>query len=55
MKPAKNHRRPSLHLYNPIKEGLGSYDVHYINAYKKNERVKKENSKNKQKSYRYAA
>tara|TARA_Y100001968_G_scaffold208966_1_gene192074 strand:+ start:585 stop:758 length:174 start_codon:yes stop_codon:yes gene_type:complete len=24
------------HLYNPIKEGLGAYDIHYINAYKKN-------------------
>ncbi len=24
-----------IHLYNPKKEGIGSYDVHYINAYKK--------------------
>ena len=24
------------HLYNPKKEGLGAYDIHYINAYKKN-------------------
>ena len=23
------------HLYNPKEEGLGSYDVHYINAIKK--------------------
>ena len=28
-------KRNSLHLYNPEEEGLGSYDVHYINAYKK--------------------
>tara|TARA_Y100001968_G_C18845304_1_gene475523 strand:+ start:79 stop:222 length:144 start_codon:yes stop_codon:yes gene_type:complete len=25
-----------IHLYNPEEEGLGSYDIHYINAYKKN-------------------
>ena len=25
----------SIHLYNPQKEGLGSYDVNYINAYRK--------------------
>tara|TARA_B100000965_G_scaffold387129_1_gene390138 strand:- start:463 stop:624 length:162 start_codon:yes stop_codon:yes gene_type:complete len=24
-----------VHLYNPKEEGLGLYDVHYINAYKK--------------------
>ena len=29
-------RNGFIHLYNPKKEGLGSYDVHYINAYKKN-------------------
>ena len=23
------------HLYNPKEEGLGTYDIHYINAYKK--------------------
>tara|TARA_B100000965_G_C18882544_1_gene452518 strand:+ start:317 stop:469 length:153 start_codon:yes stop_codon:yes gene_type:complete len=33
----KNRSRNGfIHLYNPKKEGLGSYDVHYINAYKKN-------------------
>ena len=34
----KNHFNPRnrfMHLYNPKEEGLGSYDVHYINAYKK--------------------
>ncbi len=29
-----------IHLYDPKKEGLGSYDVHYINAYKKDEKSK---------------
>ena len=29
-----------IHLYNPKKEGLGSYDIHYINAYKKNIRYR---------------
>ena len=28
-------RNGFIHLYNPKKEGLGSYDVHYINAHKK--------------------
>ena len=30
-----NSRNGFIHLYNPKKEGLGSYDIHYINAYKK--------------------
>ena len=29
-------RNGFIHLYNPKKEGLGSYDLNYINAYKKN-------------------
>ncbi len=28
-------RKGFVHLYNPKVEGLGTYDVHYINAYKK--------------------
>ena len=24
-----------IHLYNPKAEGLGTYDIHYINAYRK--------------------
>tara|TARA_B100000579_G_C22642360_1_gene762101 strand:- start:189 stop:350 length:162 start_codon:yes stop_codon:yes gene_type:complete len=28
------------HLYNREVEGLGSYDVHYINAYKKTIRIR---------------
>ena len=33
-------RNGFIHLYNPKKEGLGSYDVHYINAYKKDKSSK---------------
>ena len=35
-------RNGFIHLYNPMKEGLGSYDVHYINAYKKDRSLKHE-------------
>ena len=38
------------HLYNPKKEGLGSYDVHYINAYRKDK-----NKQNKNENERCAA
>ena len=41
------------HLYNPRKEGLGAYDLHYINAYKKNKQF--ENEINQQIQERYAA
>ena len=33
-------RNGFVHLYNPKEEGLGSYDVHYINAYKKDKNFK---------------
>ena len=34
-----------IHLYNPKKEGLGTYDIHYMNAYKKNkQKFSKKNS-----------
>ena len=36
----KNARHGFVHLYDRQKEGLGSYDVHYINAYKKFVRLK---------------
>jgi len=35
MNKSSINRKGFIHLYNPRKEGLGSYDVHYINAYKK--------------------
>ncbi len=31
-----NKRAQCTHLYNPKAEGLGTYDMHYINAYRKN-------------------
>ncbi len=46
-------RNGFIHLYNPKKEGLGSYDIHYMNAYKKNREItaKPQNISNE----RYAA
>ena len=46
-------RNGFIHLYNPKKEGLGSYDVHYINAYKKDKNLK--DNLNKSANKRYAA
>ena len=46
-------RNGLIHLYNPKKEGLGSYDVNYINAYKKNKSLK--NNLKKDDNERYAA
>jgi len=46
-------RNGFIHLYNPKKEGLGSYDVHYINAYKKDKR--KKYNLNKSDKERYTA
>ena len=44
-------RNGFIHLYNPKKEGLGSYDVHYMNAYKKNKDLNIEQSKNVKERY----
>ena len=33
-------RNGYIHLYNPKEEGLGKYDANYINAYKKETRLK---------------
>ena len=52
MNTNSNSRNGSIHLYNPKKEGLGSYDVHYINASKKIEKTKKLKQSNNE---RYAA
>ena len=30
-----NSKKACIHLYNQKEEGIGEYDVHYINAYKK--------------------
>ena len=40
-----------IHLYNPEEEGLGSYDIHYINAYKKNKSLKNNLNKTDPESY----
>ncbi len=53
MKKNSKSRTGFIHLYNPKKEGLGSYDVNYINAYKKNKNLK--NNFTKSDSERYAA
>tara|TARA_B100000214_G_scaffold106104_1_gene74538 strand:+ start:358 stop:519 length:162 start_codon:yes stop_codon:yes gene_type:complete len=53
MNKISTSRSGFIHLYNPKKEGLGSYDVHYINAYKKNRKLK--NELNKIHEERYAA
>ena len=44
MKKNSRSRSGFIHLYNPKKEGLGSYDVHYINAYKKDKSQKNQDS-----------
>ncbi|WP_269615895.1 hypothetical protein [Prochlorococcus marinus] len=46
-------RNGFIHLYNPKKEGLGPYDLHYINAYKKDKSLK--SNSNKRDKERYAA
>ena len=43
MNNKKNSRNGFIHLYNPKAEGLGAYDIHYINAYKKNKIIHKTN------------
>jgi len=49
MNKNSNSRNGLFHLYNPKEEGLGSYDLHYINAYKKNKCLKNElNEKDKE-------
>ena len=49
----KTNRNGYIHLYNPKEEGLGKYDINYINAYKKT-RIKREKSTRKT-FERYAA
>tara|TARA_Y100001968_G_C19204704_1_gene641723 strand:+ start:430 stop:591 length:162 start_codon:yes stop_codon:yes gene_type:complete len=46
-------RNGLIHLYNPKKEGLGSYDLNYINAYRKNKSA--QNKLNRKNNQRYAA
>ena len=53
MNMKSNTRNGSIHLYNPKQEGLGPYDIHYINAYKKNKKL--EAVKRDKVNKRYAA
>ncbi len=41
MNKNSSSRHGFIHLYNPKEEGLGSYDVNYINAYKNRKGLKK--------------
>ena len=36
----RKFRNGFIHLYNPKEEGLGSYDINYINAYKRSNSIK---------------
>ena len=47
-----NPRRGFIHLYNPKEEGLGNYDINYINA---NKKIKKPKNKQNKPYERYAA
>ena len=49
-KTLKTHRG-FIHLYNPQKEGLGTYDINYINAYKRKRRIKEPLSKTNKERY----
>ena len=42
MNKNRNSRNRFMHLYNPREEGLGSYDVNYINAFENDKKSKKE-------------
>ena len=53
MNKKSKSRNGFIHLYNPKNEGLGSYDVHYINAYRKDKNQK--NNFKKSDRERYAA
>ena len=53
MKIISKSRNGFIHLYNPRMEGLGSYDMNYINAYK-NDKKEKDKSKENYRE-RYAA
>ena len=39
MNNKQNSRKGFTRMYNPKQEGIGAYDMHYINAYKKRKRL----------------
>ena len=41
MNNKKNSRKGFTRMYNPKQEGIGAYDMHYINAYKKHKRLER--------------
>ena len=43
MKKNPKSRNGFIHLYNQEKEGLGKYDIHYINGCKKSKRLDESN------------
>tara|TARA_E500000331_G_scaffold342789_1_gene376830 strand:+ start:688 stop:849 length:162 start_codon:yes stop_codon:yes gene_type:complete len=53
MNKNSNSKNGFIHLYNPKEEGLGSYDLHYINAYKNDKKLR--NNFIKRNKDRYAA
>ena len=53
MNNQQNKRKGIIHLYNPKREGLGSYDINYINASKKYKQMMNKQKTNK--NERYAA
>ena len=44
-------RNGFIHLYNPKEEGLGNYDIHYINAYNKTKKLISLQQEKKMKRY----
>ena len=46
MNKNQNSRIGYTKLYNQKEEGIGSYDIHYINAYKKTKGIKNKEKKN---------
>ena len=51
-----NPRNGFIHLYNPKEEGLGNYDINYINANKKIKKQSQNQNQNQNETYeRYAA
>ena len=53
MNKKANSRNGFIHLYNPKEEGIGSYDVHYINAYQRE--IDSKRKQNRKVEERYAA
>ena len=51
MNKNSNSRNGLIHLYNPKKEGLGQYDVNYMNANIKRKNLKSQLSKKKKERY----